>query len=175
MSAALDLADFLRYWDNARGRTRRLVALIPDDRTEWAPDPVSGGARDRLTCGDLVRHLAAIERWMFAENVSGRPSRYPGHDESLASGAEALLAFHDRMHGEAMEIFAALSADDLVARRETPAGATVPAWKWLRSMVEHEAHHRGQLYTYLGLLGVPTPPLYGLTEEEVKARSQPPV
>ncbi|HET9766914.1 MAG TPA: DinB family protein [Thermoanaerobaculia bacterium] len=66
-----------------------------------------------------------------------------------------------------------LSVDDLVARRETPAGATVPAWKWLRSMVEHEAHHRGQLYTYLGLLGVPTPPLYGLTEEEVKARSLP--
>jgi uncharacterized damage-inducible protein DinB len=38
-------------------------------------------------------------------------------------------------------------------------------------MVEHEVHHRGQLYLYLGMLGVPTPPLYGLTSEEVKARS----
>ena len=38
-------------------------------------------------------------------------------------------------------------------------------------MVEHEAHHRGQVYLMLGLLGVPAPPLYGLTEPEVKARS----
>jgi uncharacterized damage-inducible protein DinB len=176
VSAPLDLADFLRYWDNARGRTRRLVALIPPERVEWAPEAVSGspgGARERLTCGDLVRHLAAIERWMFAENVSGRASRYPGHDESLASGVEALLAFHDRLHGEAMEVIGALTPDQLAARCETPGGASLPAWKWLRSMVEHEAHHRGQLYSYLGLLGVPTPPLYGLTEEEVKARSRP--
>lgn len=167
MSAAFDRAEFLRYWDNARGRTRRLVPLIPADRVEWAPGP------GRLTCGDLVRHLAAIERWMFAENVSGRPSRYPGHDEALASGLDALLAFHDRMHEEAMALLGALSDEQLAARCTTPGGATLPAWKWLRSMAEHEAHHRGQLYTYLGLLGVPTPPLYGLTEEEVKARSQP--
>ena len=38
-------------------------------------------------------------------------------------------------------------------------------------MTEHEIHHRGQLYLYLGILGVATPPIFGLTEEEVKARS----
>ena len=40
-------------------------------------------------------------------------------------------------------------------------------------MVEHEAHHRGQLYLMLGMLDVPTPPLFGLTSEEVLARSTP--
>jgi len=44
-------------------------------------------------------------------------------------------------------------------------------WKWLRSMIEHEVHHRGQLYLYLSMLDIPTPPLYGLTSEEVRARS----
>jgi uncharacterized damage-inducible protein DinB len=38
-------------------------------------------------------------------------------------------------------------------------------------MVEHEVHHRGQMYLMLGMLDVPTPPLYGLTSEEVRARS----
>ena len=47
------------------------------------------------------------------------------------------------------------------------AGVPITKWKWLRAMVEHEIHHRGQLYLYLGLLGVTTPPLYGLTSEEV--------
>jgi len=37
-------------------------------------------------------------------------------------------------------------------------------------MVEHEIHHRGQIYLYLAIQGVPTPPLYGLTSEEVAAR-----
>jgi len=38
-------------------------------------------------------------------------------------------------------------------------------------MIEHEAHHRGQIYLMLGMRGVATPPIYGLTSEEVKARS----
>jgi len=160
-----DQAEFLRYWQNVRARTRRLLPLVPPSRLEWAPGP------GRFTCGDLARHLAAIERWMFAENVSGRPSRYPGHGEELARGHEAVIAYHDRMHAEAMAIFAALTAEQLAARCTTPGGAAIPAWKWLRSMVEHEAHHRGQLYLYLSLLGIETPPLYGLTSEEVKARS----
>jgi uncharacterized damage-inducible protein DinB len=44
-------------------------------------------------------------------------------------------------------------------------------------MVEYEIHHRGQIYIYLALLGVPTPPLYGLTSEQVvepSARSESP-
>jgi uncharacterized damage-inducible protein DinB len=40
-------------------------------------------------------------------------------------------------------------------------------------MVEHEVHHRGQIYLMLNLLQVPTPPIFGLTEEEVHARSVP--
>ena len=40
----------------------------------------------------------------------------------------------------------------------------------MRLMVEHEIHHRGQIYLYLNLRGVETPPLYGLTAEEVEGR-----
>ena len=52
-------------------------------------------------------------------------------------------------------------------------GAEITAWKWLRLMIEHEIHHRGQLYQMLGELGVEVPPLYGLTEPEVRDRSEP--
>ena len=166
-----DHAEFLRYWEKVRARTRRLVPLIPAERLEWAPGPAGPTGERRFTCGDLVRHLSAIERWMFAENVCGRPSRYPGHGTELARGLDAVLALHDRLHGEAMEIFRGLDEAQLAARCPTPGGVTIPAWKWLRSMVEHEAHHRGQLYLHLSLLGIATPPLYGLTSEEVRARS----
>jgi uncharacterized damage-inducible protein DinB len=59
----------------------------------------------------------------------------------------------------------------LVAKCATPEGTKLTTWKWLRMMPEHEIHHRGQIYTMLGMLDVPTPPLYGMTSAEVKSRA----
>jgi uncharacterized damage-inducible protein DinB len=156
---------FLDYFGRVHERTRRVIACVPPEHLEWAPRP---GA---FTFGDLIRHLGAIERWMFAENAQGRPSRYPGHGGELAAGYDAVMAFFERMHAESLEIFRGLTPADLERRCETPGGASIAVWKWLRSLVEHEIHHRGQIYLMLGLLGVPTPPLYGLTSEEVRERS----
>jgi uncharacterized damage-inducible protein DinB len=71
-----------------------------------------------------------------------------------------------------LAIFAKLTDEDLKRKCKTPGAGQMQTGKWLRAMVEHEVHHRGQIYLYLGLLGVPTPPLYGLTSEEVRAGSQ---
>lgn len=160
-----DPRTFLDYYDRVRERTDRVVALVPPDRLEWAY------REGKFTLGDLLRHLAALERYMFAENVQGLPSRYPGHGRELADGHEAVLAYYHRLRGESRDIFARLNPEDLQARCTTPGGASLPVWKWLRAMVEHEVHHRGQLYLYLSILGIPPPPLYGLTSEEVRERS----
>ena len=156
---------FLEYWDNVRGRTRRLVACIPPERLEWSH---RAGA---FTLGDLVRHLATIERFMYAETVAGRPSRYSGCGPELADGYDAVVAYLERLDAEAKSIFAALSDADLERKCHTPAGIAITTWKWLRAMVEHEVHHRGQIYLMLSMLSVSTPPLFGLTSEEVRARS----
>ncbi len=161
------MADFLDYYERIRDRTRRVVQRIPPERLEWRP------AEGRFSPGDLVRHLAAIERWMFAENVQGKPSRYPGHGPELADGHAAVLAYFEAMHREAMEIFRTLTPERLGRKCRTPGGIELTTWKWLRAMVEHEIHHRGQLYLMLGMLGVETPPLYGLTSEQVRERSEP--
>ena len=156
---------FLEYWDSVRKRTCRVVACIPPDQLEWTHRAGS------FTLGDLVRHLATIERYMYAETVAGRPSRYPGCGRELADGCTAVLEYLDRLHLESKEIIGALSNADLEQKCQTPAGTAITTWKWLRAMVEHEAHHRGQIYLMLGILDVPTPPLYGLTSEEVRDRS----
>jgi uncharacterized damage-inducible protein DinB len=160
-----DLADFLDYLDKVHARTRRVAVLVPPDDLEWAPAP------GRFTFGDLVRHLAGIERGMYAETVHGRPSRYPGHGRELADGFDATIAYYDRLYAESRALFAALDEERWSAKCETPAGAPITVSKWLRLMVEHEAHHRGQLYLMLGMRGVKAPQLYGLTEEEVLSRS----
>jgi len=55
---------------------------------------------------------------------------------------------------------------------ERPEAGRSFVWKWLRLMLEHEVHHRAQLYEILGGFGVDTPPLCGLTEPEVRARGE---
>lgn len=159
------VGSFLLYYEGVRERTRRVVALIPDGRIEWRH------AEGRFSFGDLVRHLAAFERYAVAENVAGRPASYPGHGRELASGATAVREYFETKHSEAMEIFGSLSDEDLNTRCVTPAGAAISKWKWLRAMVEHEVHHRGQIYLMLGMIDVPTPPVFGLTSEQVRDRS----
>jgi uncharacterized damage-inducible protein DinB len=161
----VELADFVPYFKGFRKRTDRLLPLIPPGKLEWRPE---AGA---MSFGDLLRHIAGTERWMWAENVAGRPARFPGHDESLAPGYDATCAYFTRLHQESLAIFEALAEEDYQRSVETPGGVALPAWKWLRAMLEHEAHHRGQLYLMLRMIGVATPPIFGLTAEQVRERS----
>lgn len=156
---------FLDYYEKIRGRTLRVAKVIPPERIDWTY------REGKFTFGDLLRHLGAIERFMFAENAQLKPSRYPGHGVELADGYQEALEFMNRMHEESMSIFRKLSDADLQRKCLTPNGTPITVWKWLRAMTEHEIHHRGQLYLYLAILGIETPPLYGLTSEEVLERS----
>ena len=157
---------FLQYYASVRRRTRALAECIPEDRLEWRP------AEGRFSPGDLLRHIAGAERWMWAENAALRPSRYPGHGPELAAGRDAVLDYFDTLHEETLAILGALGPDDLQKRCTTVAGADLRVWKWLRLLAEHEIHHRGQLYEILGQAGVETPSLYGLTESQVLERAE---
>jgi uncharacterized damage-inducible protein DinB len=159
------VAPFLDYLDRVHERTRRVVMAIPPADLEWTPVPGT------FTFGDLVRHLATIERYMYGETVHGRQSAYPGCGRDLADGFDATIAYYDRLHDESRALFAQLTDARLAEKCRTPADTPITVGKWLRAMIEHEAHHRGQLYLMLGMRGVATPPIYGLTSEAVRARS----
>ena len=160
------IESFLDYYEKVRNRTSRVVGCIPPDKIEWTYK------EGKFTLGDLVRHIAAIERYMFAENALGRPSIYPGHGRHLADGYENVLDFFNQKHQESIELLSTLNSNDLKKKILTPGEAPITIWKWLRAMVEHEVHHRGQIYLYLAMLDVTTPQLYGLTSEEVFEKSR---
>lgn len=160
-----NIETFLEYLEKVRERTLRVIKCIPPDKIDWT---YKAG---KFTFADIIRHLATIERYMYAENAQFKPSRYPGHGKELADGYEQVLEFFNQKHKESLEIFSKLTKEDLQKKCSTPAGAPITLWKWLRAMIEHEIHHRGQIYLYLGLLDIATPPIYGLTSEEVKEKS----
>jgi len=160
-----NIESFLSYFHGVRARTMRVVEAVPAEKLEWRH---SDGV---FSPGDLARHIAATERYTFAENVLARPSRYQGCGPDLADGRDHIIAFMERMHHETIAILEALEPADLERRIASPQGAPITAWKLLRAMIEHEVHHRGEMYVYLAFLGVPRPPLFGLTSEELVERS----
>ena len=155
--------EFLDYYDKVRGRTKVIIAKIPPEAIEWTY------LEGKFTFGDLIRHMAAIEGFMYAENAQLKPSRYTGCGKELAEGYEAVLKFLDDTHTQSMKVFYSLSQEEINKKCLTPNNTPITVWKWLRLMAEHEIHHRGQIYLYLSILGVPVPALYGLTSEEVAA------
>lgn len=161
-----DITEFLSYFDKVHQRTMNVVRAIPPDKVDWR------FREGKFTLGDLVRHIAAANRYLFVEVARGRPSAYAGCGKDLAATYDEIIAFAERLHGEDVEILSGLTPDQLSRKCTTP-GGSITSWKWLRSMVEHEAHHRGQIYIYLSLMEVSSPPVYGLTSEQVIELSTP--
>lgn len=163
----LTIQPFLDYYDKVRERTLRLIKVVPPGQLDWSYLP------GKFSIGDQIRHIATIERYMFAETIAGRKSAYQGCGKELADGYDNVLSFFNELHQQSLAIFRQLSDEDLQRKCVTPGNVEMRIWKWMRAMVEHEIHHRGELYIYLNLLGVKTPPLYGLTSEEVVQNSVP--
>ena len=160
------VASFLDYYQKIRARTKKVIVVVPPEHLEWTYQ------EGKYTIGDIIRHIACIERYMYAETIAGRESAYSGCNVLIASGYENVIQLFDHLHNESISIFKSLSDDELNRKCITPGGNSITAWKWLRALVEHEVHHRGQLYIYLGMLGIPTPAIFGLTAEEVEQRSR---
>ncbi|SFW70690.1 Uncharacterized damage-inducible protein DinB (forms a four-helix bundle) [Sinomicrobium oceani] len=157
---------FLDYYGKIRERTNRLIAVIPPEYMDWAYRP------GKFTIADQIRHIAAIERYMFAETILGKPCSYSGCGKELADGYNEIIGYFNEKHEEALAILKKLSNDDLQRKCLTPANTPITVWKWLRAMTEHEIHHRAQLYIYLNLLDVKTPPMFGLSSEEIIQNSR---
>jgi uncharacterized damage-inducible protein DinB len=157
-----DIGEFLNYFNKVHQRTMNVVRAIPPDKMDWQ------FRQGKFTLGDLVRHMATANRYIFVEVARGNPSAYAGCGKALAATHDEILQFAERLHREDVEILSVFSESDLQRKCTLPDGASITAWKWLRSMIEHEVHHRGQLYIYLSLMEVPSPPLYGMTSEQVR-------
>jgi uncharacterized damage-inducible protein DinB len=153
---------FIEYFEGVRRRTLNYIGAIPPDRFEWSP------RAGELTCGDLVRHIAAAEQMFVGVAVGGR-WKYAGHDRALAENLDAARTYLNAVHGEEMARLRGVRDADLTQSRPALKGQPVKTWRWLMAMVEHEVHHRSQLAAYLTQMGVEPPQIYGLTIEDIVA------
>lgn len=77
---------FLHYFGTVRERTMRVARCVPPDKLDWTYAP------GKFTLGDLLRHITVTERYIWGENLQGKPSQYKTHGKELADGYENILA-----------------------------------------------------------------------------------
>jgi uncharacterized damage-inducible protein DinB len=152
---------FLNYYQKTRLVTQKVIGVIPADALDW------NYKAGKFTIGDLVRHIAAIERHVFAEVAINNKPNYTGCGKELANGLENVKAYFDEMHLQSMAIFRSLPDASLKRKIRSLDGKEIELGSFLRALPVHEIHHRGALCIYLNLLGIDTPSVLGLKEEEI--------
>lgn len=152
---------FLTYYERTREVTNRVIQAIPHDQLEFTYMP------GKFTIGDMVRHIAAVERNLFARVAKGNRSTYSGCGKELADGYDNILSYFNEMHQESLVLFKTINDEDLTKTVTALNGKEMQLARFLSALIVHEVHHRGALCIYLNLLGVNTPPILGFTEEQV--------
>lgn len=152
------------YFNLAHGVTMRATAAFTDQDLGFRPRP---GMR---TPRELIFHIYSQERVLAEAAQTGRftmemANRSNPEDPSAAAALGALATVSDAVayatacHQTADQIFRSMSEEEIARPVESPFGP-YPSWQYFLFAYDEHWHHRGQLYTYLRLLGKEPPALY---------------
>jgi uncharacterized damage-inducible protein DinB len=152
------------YFNMVHGVTVRAIEALGD--SDLAFRPQSGMRTPR----ELIFHIYAQERLLAEagqrgqftmEIANGSNPEDPANAAAVAALATVkdAVAFANAQHQAAESVYQALSDEQIARKIESPFGA-YPAWQFFLFAYDEHWHHRGQLYTYLRLLGKQPPDLY---------------
>ncbi len=152
------------YFNMVQGVTVRAIRVFSDDELDFRPRP---GMR---TPRELIFHIYSQEKLLAEAAQGGRfTSAMAGasnpEDAAAASALKGLVtvgdlvAYAETCHQAAEAIFRSMSEDEIARPVESPLG-NYPAWAYFIFAYDEHWHHRGQLYSYLRLLGKEPPMLY---------------
>jgi uncharacterized damage-inducible protein DinB len=159
------IESYIQYSDGIRRRTLTFARAIPADRVDWSPD-ASG-----FTFGDILRHIAAVEKITIHAVAHNRWQTYPGHGPGHAASLDEIMAYLEETHAETKGLLGTLPDAALDQPRESLEKRPIKAWRLLMSIIEHEVHHRSQIASYLAALGQTPPQIYGLQVDDVASMS----
>lgn len=152
------------YFKMVHGVTLRIIGAFEDQDLDYRPKPGMRSARE------LITHIYGMKKSFAAGMLQGKlttESESPAIPETTEGKAQvAKLETVADLQNFARECFQTISEtlaqtnDERLAQPlEAPYG-TFPTWQYFAFIYDEHWHHRGQLYTYLRLLGKEPPMLY---------------
>ena len=139
--------------------TKKVIAAIPDAKSDYRPDP------NARTAAELARHIAASDVH-FAESVANLKFDMTGGPTDKPASIAEVLAWYDERMNRALARLEAMSAEQLLTPINFAGVFNLPAVLYLGFLNNHNIHHRGQLATYLRPMGSKVPSIYGGSYDE---------
>jgi uncharacterized damage-inducible protein DinB len=154
---------FLRYFESVNKRAIRDIEALPAGAEGWRP--ATGQGEKAWSINQLVGDMCG-SRLYFASAFSGRGwvSPQPPGVSKRESWAPALrtsfVDFRAQLAG---------TPDEWLERRidMIDSDGTLPGWRLLLMMMEHDIHHRSQIDTYAGINGWDVPDIYNRSAETI--------
>jgi uncharacterized damage-inducible protein DinB len=149
--------------------TRRVLERVPDAKGSWKPHPKS------MTLGRLATLVAELPGWVVHTITRDEldimpPGGPPPKFEALESTARILELFDRNAAAARAALTSASDAEFKKPWAFKVGGRTVdtrPKYTvYRRTVLNHLAHHRGQLTVYLRLNDARVPAVYGPTADE---------
>ncbi|MEO8541640.1 MAG: DinB family protein, partial [bacterium] len=158
-----DTESFLRYFDGVNKRAMRDIAALPGAADGWTPS--TGEGEKAWSINKLVGHMCG-SRLYFASAYSGsgwispEPPDVSSREKWVPALQESCAAFRAKLAG---------TSNDWLERRVDmiDSEATLPGWRLLLMMMEHDIHHRSQIDTYAGMNGWDVPQIYNRSAETI--------
>lgn len=159
---------FLSELDREHGRSKRALAQVPEGRHDWKPHEKS------MTFGYLAEIVAGIHSWVAMainqDELDLEPPGGPKYKPEPLFTSAALLERLEKATADARTALQNASDERLMQPwRLLVAGKVVqemPRHIIIRDILNHSAHHRGQMTVYLRLLGATVPALYGPSADD---------
>lgn len=147
-----EIKSFVSNWNRIHKQTSRALRATPADRMEWRPK------EGMFTFRELVSHLPKSELMIARSALAGSPQEVELDLSNLTP--DEIADLFDRQHAELAEEVSKIDSEQIGYVIEI-FGKSIPRLALLQGMVEHEIHHRGQLYAFLRLVDVEPPSLFG--------------
>lgn len=141
------------HWTEVRQGLTQALDSLTDAQLDFVPRPGLWSLRETVT------HMAGTEdgwlRYCAFHVIDGwEEANYPPENYPTVASLKALLA---EVHERCMAYFAE-DADSVMAREVVlPWGPTVTIEWIVWHVLEHEIHHRGEVYLMLGLNSIEAP------------------
>jgi len=158
--------ELLAELESEAATTRKMLALVPEDRFDWSPHPKS------MTLKQLATHIAEIPSWyaiaVDQDVLDFNESNYtPAPIESNAD----LLALFEKSYQTGKSALERLPENLLdkpwIMRGGDAVYLDTTKYGMVRHAFSQTIHHRAQLGVFLRLLDIPIPGSYGPSADEM--------
>jgi uncharacterized damage-inducible protein DinB len=158
---------FLDELDREAPRTKHALEHVPTGRDDWKPHAKS------MPLGRLAGLVASMPSWITLVIEQDELDLNPpgGRGQYQQPSTDSLIKVHDNHVAKARESLSKTNDDYLLTTkwRLLVGGKVVseqPRHVVLRDLVNHLAHHRGQLTVYLRLNDQTVPAIYGPSADD---------